>query len=353
MTMRDCYYLEYFCACLTSVTFWFLLFRATKAQYAEARKVGGPFLFQVRKPLWKQYQFFLMLLPGLIFIPLQLVLMIFMDATLRPMSLMNIVIMFSIPFYHYPWTRIAFEIREGGLLALRKSLRRKILISWREIAYGKWIEAEGVLSLHLHQSTETYPLLAADARKALDILGRFIEIRNEREEVIYAGKPEPMDEAEAAALKQYQDRRPLQFSILSMLLLTVVVAAGAGWYAIALEYIRLQQNALNALSGFSPRHYNDICGSVRNLDFAAKLALSPSSAPPANTTPNITDADIALIKPFHRLGSLSLIGCDITDAAIPDLVALRSLHDLWISGTKVTPEGLERLKKEMPHTAIH
>jgi hypothetical protein len=158
-----------------------------------------------------------------------------------------------------------------------------------------------------------------------------------------------MSEEEATALKKYQDRNPYQFSILSMLLLMVVVASGAGWYAVAQEYNRLQPIILNSLSHFSPSYHIDACNSVYFLDFSTNFLLATPSTP---LPPKITDADIALIKPFHRLKNLNLSLADITDASIPDLLTLRSLKYLAIVKTKITPEGAERLRKEMPNTEI-
>jgi hypothetical protein len=265
------------------------------------------------------------------------------------MNMVNLVLGFGFPFAHYPWTRIDFEIRKQGILTMRKKLKHKILIPWQKINFGEWVPSRRVLTLHYDDSTVAYPLHAADAKKSLEILGRFIEIRNEQGEVIFAGKPEPMSNEEAAALEKYQNRNPYQFSILSMLLLMVVVASGAGWYAVAQEYNRLQQNALNALNRFSPNRYNGPCSAVSFLDFSAKyLPATPTTPLP----PKITDADIALIKPFHLLKTLNLSESDITDAAIPDLITLQSLEYLSIGKTKITPEGAERLRNEMPNTVI-
>jgi hypothetical protein len=265
------------------------------------------------------------------------------------MNIVNVVLFLGIPFFHYPWTRIAFEIRKQGLLAMWKKLKHKILLPWQKISYGEWIASNNNLTLHYKDSTTTYQLHPADVNKSLEILGRFIEIRNEQGEVIFAGKPEPMSNEETAALEKYQNRNPYQFSIRSMLLLMVVVAWGAGWFAVAQEYNRLQLNALNALTRFSPNHYNGPGRSVTYMDFSQKILLA---APASPTPPKITDAEISLIKPFHRLKTLRLSQSDITDAAIPDLIALKSLTHLAIYKTKITPEGAKRLRKEMPQTTI-
>jgi internalin A len=65
----------------------------------------------------------------------------------------------------------------------------------------------------------------------------------------------------------------------------------------------------------------------------------------------VTDKDLALVKEFRNLDSLSLNRClQITDAGLRELKGLKNLHYLWLGGgekfgeTKITDRGLRELK---------
>jgi hypothetical protein len=346
MTLVQCFYLEYFCAFLTAVAFVVLFSQVFNSRLADARKAGGKLICRVPARFGRQVILPFLPLGFILLIDLPMVFSIGMHATF----LCKITILFGIFILLFFWAITAFEIRQRGLVSLKRNKPSDIIfIPWHSITCGIWNESENVFALHSSNSRQTFPLRRNNIQPTLTTLGRFIEIRNEQGQIIHAGKPEPLSDEEAAALKKYQDRNPYQFSILSMLLLMIVVASASVWYSVAQQYNRLQQNALNSLSRFSPNYSDGPGGSVTSMDFSQKILLATPASP---TPPKITDDEIAIIKPFHRLKSLNLSLSDITDAAIPDLIMLQSLKYLSIYKTKITPEGVERLRKEMPNTEI-
>jgi len=265
------------------------------------------------------------------------------DVILPPMGLSTIVLLSIGSYSQWRWARVALEIYGRGLISIRK-LRRPY-VPWEAIDHCKWSISKNCLEIFADPLPIAIPIRNIDAERALATIGRFVEVRGERGETIHAGLPKPSpEEVERIKRKVKEDCNPFQFSILSLLMLTVVVAAASGWYAVAHEYNRLQQKSLDALNDWAPYSNRNASGAVQTLWFT----------PPLSTCPRkMTDKDVKLLKPFHRLKSLDLSHSDITDAAIPDLESLPSLTFLMIYGTKITPEGFERLKREMPNTEIN
>lgn len=62
----------------------------------------------------------------------------------------------------------------------------------------------------------------------------------------------------------------------------------------------------------------------------------------------ITDAALVHLKRLKKLEVLGLQATGITDAGLEELTGLTSLKELWVSGSRVTPEGIERLEARMP-----
>jgi hypothetical protein len=58
------------------------------------------------------------------------------------------------------------------------------------------------------------------------------------------------------------------------------------------------------------------------------------------------------VRIFFRSTKLSLSGPAYTDAAVEHIVRLRDLAQLDLSRTKITDEGLARLKRSLPECRI-
>jgi hypothetical protein len=328
--MLKYYYLEYFCAFLTGIAYWYWLFRATRTKIAESRREAGELLFKSENKRLYQALVALYLSPMIVLLGFYL----WLDMPLLPMHMFMFTIM-MLPAIQMPMGKMKLEIHERGLIAMGKT--RWPYLPWEDILYCQWIRSKKRLAIFRLASSHKIRLGPQQAEQAIAVLGRFVEVRDEQGEILHAGPPKPEENQADVGRKKTRFRNPFQFSILSMLLLTLVVASASSWYAVAQEYSRLQQQALDALGDFSPS--NSSWGPVTFLTIS-------------NTPRKFADRDMVLLKPFHNLRYLILNQSDITDAAIPDLIGMRSLKYLSIFGTKITPEGVERLRKEMPKTDI-
>ena len=66
----------------------------------------------------------------------------------------------------------------------------------------------------------------------------------------------------------------------------------------------------------------------------------------------IGDADLASLRAFPSLQKLDLTGRPITDAAVPSISRLKKLRLLRVAGTKITDDGVFRLRAALPSCDI-
>ena len=67
----------------------------------------------------------------------------------------------------------------------------------------------------------------------------------------------------------------------------------------------------------------------------------------------ITSATIKEVAKLKNLQSLSITHTNVGDEALPYIVSLQKLEKLSIYGTKISPDGRESLKNELPNCEIH
>jgi Leucine-rich repeat (LRR) protein len=160
-------------------------------------------------------------------------------------------------------------------------------------------------------------------------------------------------------------RRRFQFSIRSLLVLTVAVAIPARWLAGELQAAREQSEVLqeifvlggNAGDDYyedSPYSNQQILGSA---PFPAWLLNVLGDEFFNNTTIidvaglKVTDTDLEPINRLRQLRFLYLSHTQITDIGMNYIKELDKLQDVRLNGTQVTDTGVERLK-EMKHLKI-
>ena len=187
-------------------------------------------------------------------------------------------------------------------------------------------------------------------------------------------------------------RRWLQFSLRTLLLLTLICAVAASWVAHRRDKKRGERDTVAAIRKVGALVYYD--SEVEEKDLAGRIVNPAGPRGPEwvrelvgndffddpmcvafnNPIPsqaikvrdsaevtlplvgelselkwlfldssNVTDTGLESLKRLRRLRWLSLEDANITDAGLPHLAELRKLEHLTLSGTKVTDAGLAHL----------
>ncbi len=138
-------------------------------------------------------------------------------------------------------------------------------------------------------------------------------------------------------------RLRFQFSIRSLLLLTVVIAIPFSWLAVARQEARKQREVVEWIEKAGGRVYawpepdwlrellvEDVFTSVTEVDFANS---------------EIGDAGLEHLEGLPQLQVLYLTDTKVSDAGMEHLKQLPQLQVLGLGGTKVTDAGLKHLKE--------
>ena len=156
-----------------------------------------------------------------------------------------------------------------------------------------------------------------------------------------------------------------QFSIRSLLLLTVVVAVLSSWFTVRMREARRQRETVEAIhklgaigydyqsdSSMRPIPYANPPGPawMRNLlgddwfDSVSAVLIVGSQ---------VTDIDLENLKGLNHLKYLTLHETTITDAGLENLTGLQQLQNLQISGSNITDAGLKQLERLKQLKAIY
>jgi hypothetical protein len=332
--------MERLCAFLTGFLLWLGLFCTQRSVLARARCETGPLLMEIERgprPLWWR----LFLAFGALSTSLPLVLafassMLRLGGTADPIGYFFCpLFVLLIPFPIRP-VGITLEIRERGLVPVRSMLAPYAF--WSEIRSCLWLKRSQRLTYSLGTMRVSIPVVIADSERFSSLLGQYLTVFGEDFKLLCAGpKGRPLSDAELAAQKAVIRGRRFQFSLRTLLFFTLIVAAASSWYAVHREYRGMQRAALDALAKFQPAHHPN--------DEIMFLMLTSNKQ-------QFTDREVALMKAFPSVDNLDLSFTSVTDAAIPDLVSMTWLRSISLRGSKITPEGMERLRKAMPNTKI-
>ena len=148
-----------------------------------------------------------------------------------------------------------------------------------------------------------------------------------------------------------------QFSIRSLMVLTVAVAVPCSWLAVKMKQAERQRKAVEAIAKMRGGVVYDWV-----VDAKGKPVPTPTpSAPPwlrralgddffwkvklvfLNNS-QVTDSELEHIKGFNQLQRLELNGTQVTDSGLEHLKGLSQLQWLTLDHTQVTDRGLEHLK---------
>jgi hypothetical protein len=152
-------------------------------------------------------------------------------------------------------------------------------------------------------------------------------------------------------------KRRFQFSILSLLVLTVVVAVPCSWLAVAQQQARKQREVIKAIekAGWmvSYDYEQDPCGGWMfdarppEPPWLHKLLGSDLFANAMGVSfegSEVTDAAMEPLRRLPRLQSLTLVFASISDAGLENLKRLPQLRCLSFFHTDVSDAGLQHLK---------
>ncbi len=156
-------------------------------------------------------------------------------------------------------------------------------------------------------------------------------------------------------------RRPLQFNLRCLLLLTLAAAIPSGWYAAWVENGGRQERALAQVREIQAR----ICSGKphRQLRYGGKtLTVRPGSRPAVvgisfaieqdagcgccymNARSDVGDEDLDPLTCLYRLEGLNASDARITDAGLARLRDLRNLKELDLPGNAITDAGVAHLR---------
>jgi hypothetical protein len=327
--------MERLCAFLTGFLLWLGLCCTQRAVLARARRETGPLLMEIagpRLPWWRV--FFALVAVGsaakIVFslesggIPVE------------PEAYFFCPLLGFWALFPLRPSRIALEIRERGLVPVRSIFTPYGL--WPEIRSCLWLKRSQRLSYSLGSVRVSVPAIVTDSERLSSLLGQYLMVFGENFQLLCAG---PQDHSpshtELAAQKTVIRGRRFQFSLRTLLFFTLIVAAASGWYAVHREYRGMQRAALDALAEFQPFYNPD--GEIVFLMLT-------------NNKDKFTDREVTLMKSFPTVDHLDLSFTAVTDAAIPEIDSMNWLRSISLRGSKISPEGVERLRKEMPHTKI-
>jgi len=222
------------------------------------------------------------------------------------------------------------EIHQHGLI-LPTTLA---FLPWHEIRYGKW-QVPGRLLIqlaHMNLTIETGPL-AADA--CSELLAAHIDLRDPLGQRLVSRLKTDASPATSDDRPPGLELRQWQFTLRTLLLLTLTSATAASWYGVNYHVYAQRQTAWQRLQPLNPQMHQ-----IDKLLFSAIYALDFS--PPASPA---TDDDMDAVAEQADLWMLSLNDCPITDAGLLRLAGLPRLGDLRLARTKVTDEGVARFRE--------
>ena len=140
---------------------------------------------------------------------------------------------------------------------------------------------------------------------------------------------EPAADPPAATAESKPAR--FQFSLKTLLLVVLLVSLPLSWLAFVRARVQRQRELLAPIQLFDPTPYWG-AGYINSLSF------------PGNPSP--TDDDLSHVVVFTGLRFLFLDDCaEVTDAGLVHICKLKNLEYLKITGTQITPQGIEDLKR--------
>ncbi|MBN2475877.1 MAG: hypothetical protein JXB62_14795 [Pirellulales bacterium] len=153
---------------------------------------------------------------------------------------------------------------------------------------------------------------------------------------------------------------PFQFSLRSLMLVTLIAAVGLSIFATRVQELRLQSRIeaqLRESGGYAIRRH----GKILNVAFTQDRPIDEKSLAPLRGLSDLellclentllTDQQMTLLQGLN-VRMLNLKGTPVTDAGLEHLRGLANLSFLELSNTRVTEEGVARLQRALPRCKI-
>ncbi len=211
------------------------------------------------------------------------------------------------------------------------------LTPWDEITGCNWYDRMPDYHLHTkHLPLESDGLSPTEVAAVTAVVGRFVPVYDSKGRLLAEPKSSPAVAATSGSASI--DGWKSQFTLQSLLLLTVVVSCAASCYGIHYRRARPQRQALAKFDQFHPHVYG-MGGNVTSVDFSAGT-LKPG------------DDDLTPLEGLEHLESVDLDGAPVTDAGLRHLYPLKKLKRMALSGTKVTRKGVDDLKRALPAVRV-
>jgi hypothetical protein len=338
-----------FCALLAGFFLWVLLRHWQYATLTRARESAGPLLIEVKAGRKVRQKAQMPRIPFAIAMTLMWLWIAYLQFSLpnHSRTLVEDFVLgcnfFTVLVIAFPHFRrdLPLQLRERGVLRRQQSYEQRpgrlTFTPWEEIVAYKWCEE---LPQHYvqtqHLLLESGSLSPAEIEAVTKVAARFVPVCDDEGRLMAA--PEAWNQTPRATGGKRGDELKFQFTLQTLLLLTVVVSCAASCYGIHYRHSQPQEEAVAQLGrpGLQFSHRGD---DVSEVDFST-CAVKPS------------DNDLAQLARLPNLDHLNLEGTPITDAGLKHLYSLKKLRYIRLSNTKITRKGLDDLEKALPNAGI-
>jgi hypothetical protein len=350
--------MELLAAVLTTVLVWVFALHLVTGARAAARKKAGNLLLKCRQPRWLVKRIAVpvmvtLIVAGAVALPAAEFIMV------RKVEGVHVAfVTFLALIGATPWLQMrGLEFRERGMV--RIAGLRTTFVPWTSIEFCGWVRSTGDLCVQLTFDRFDHAVAREQKEAITSTLSRLIPMYGANGALLnpHLSRPQPS----TAGGELEPEQRRFQFSLRTLLLLTLLASSALSWDAVRHRRQREQERAIAWFDRFRPRVVAS--PSEVYLDFSTSpkkpsdADLSHLSALPELTFLNlcgapITDAGMVEIGKAHRLEQLDLSCTGVTDAGLAHLEELKSLEFLSLLRTRVTDVGVRRLREALPNCQI-
>lgn len=152
-----------------------------------------------------------------------------------------------------------------------------------------------------------------------------------------------------------------RYKLRTLLLFMVACSLLLGWYASGMARKRAERAAAEVVHRLGGACLTEEIGDCvvteppqfRLDDYLSRLALGPYIIDVSlRGCSNVEDRDLRCLHAFRHLRVVNLSGTGITDASVAELMRIRSLTYLDVTGTKVTPGAAQTLQESLPQCKV-